>query len=122
MAAEEDDPMQLHTQAVNITTNIKVEVYFTLLALSVTNVATWKFHVDDSGRGRYGMVLGQDLLTELGLNLKFSEHVIEADDGTFKGSTTPMVDLGTYIFKYLNTGKITPEESFANAYVVEVYE
>ena len=33
-----------------------------------------------------------------------------------------MVDLGTYIFKYLNTGKITPEESFTNAYVEEVYE
>ena len=33
-----------------------------------------------------------------------------------------MVNLGTYIFKYLNTGKITPEESFTNAYVKEVYE
>ena len=33
-----------------------------------------------------------------------------------------MVDLGTYIFKGLNTGKITPEESFTNAYVKELYE
>ena len=33
-----------------------------------------------------------------------------------------MVDLGTYIFKDLNTGKITPEESFTNSYVEEVYE
>ena len=33
-----------------------------------------------------------------------------------------MVELGTYIFKDLNTGKITPEESFTNAYVEEVYE
>ena len=33
-----------------------------------------------------------------------------------------MVDLGTYIFKYLNTGKVTPEESFTNAYVEEVYD
>ena len=33
-----------------------------------------------------------------------------------------MDDLGTYIFKDLNTGKITPEESFTNAYVKEVYE
>ena len=32
-----------------------------------------------------------------------------------------MVDLGTYIFKYLNTGKNTPEESFTNAYTEEVY-
>ena len=33
-----------------------------------------------------------------------------------------MVDLGTYIFKYLNTGKIKPEELFTNDYVEEVYE
>ena len=70
---------------------------------------TWKCHVDDSTKGRYDMILGQYLLTELGLNLKFSDHAIEADDGTFIGSTTPMVDLGTYEFKILNTGKITPE-------------
>ena len=46
-----------------------------------------------------------------------SEQVIEADDGTFKGSTTPMVDLDTYVFADLNTGNITPKESFNNAYV-----
>ena len=33
-----------------------------------------------------------------------------------------MVDLGTYIFKDLNTGKITTEEQFTNSYVEEVYE
>ena len=32
-----------------------------------------------------------------------------------------MVDLGAYIFKDLNTGKIKPEESFTNADVKEVY-
>ena len=76
--------------------------------------------MDDSAKGRNDMILGQDILAELLLNLKFFEHFIEANDGPFKGSTPPMVDLSTYIFKYLNTGKITPEESFANAYVGEV--
>ena len=71
---------------------------------------TWEYHVDDSAKGGYDVILGRDLLTELGLNLKLSEHVIEAEDGTFKGYTTPMVDLGTYTFKYLITEKITPEE------------
>ena len=50
-----------------------------------------------STKGGYDMIIGRHLLTELG---------IEADDGPFKGSTTPMVDLGTYIFKYSNTGKL----------------
>ena len=68
------------------------------------------------------MILGIYLLTELGLNLKFSDHVIEADDGTFKGSTSPMIDLGTYEFKDLNIGNITTKESFTNAYAEEIYE
>ena len=33
-----------------------------------------------------------------------------------------MVDLGKYALKDLNTSKITPEESFTNAYTKEVYE
>ena len=87
----------------------KVKWDFTLPALSLTDVVMWNCHVDDSDKGRYGMILGWYLLTELVLYLKLSEHVIEADDGPFKMSTTPMVDLGTYIFKILNTEKITPE-------------
>ena len=33
-----------------------------------------------------------------------------------------MAILGMYIFKDLNTGKITPEESFNDYYIQEVYE
>ena len=69
--------------------------------LSATNAVTWKFHVDESTKGLYDILLGQYILTELGLNLKFSEHVKEADDVHFKGIIAPMVHLGTYIFKIL---------------------
>ena len=65
LSPEEYSPMQWHTQAGNITTNIKVQVDFTLTALSATNIATWDFHVDDFAKGRYDMILGQYLLTEL---------------------------------------------------------
>ena len=54
--------IQWHTQARNITTNIKFEVDFTLPALSVANTAFWKCHVDDSAKGRYDMILGRYLL------------------------------------------------------------
>ena len=69
----------------------------------------WNCHGDDSAKGRNNTILGWDILTELGLNLKFYERVIEADYGPFNGSTPSMVGLGTYIFKYLNTEKIKPE-------------
>ena len=116
---KKDYVMQWHTQSSNITNNHKVEVVLTLLAFSAKNVVMWEFHVDDSAKGRCSMILWRDLLTELGLHLKFSDHVIESDYGPFKGYITTMVDLVTYEFKYLNTGKITPEELFTNAYVEE---
>ena len=56
------------------------------------------------------------------MNLKLSEHAIEADYEHLKGSKTPILHLGTYIFKDLNTGKITPDYFFTNDYVKEVYK
>ena len=73
---------QWKTQAENFTTDLKVKLDFTLHSLITTNDVMWKCNVDDSANKRYDMILGRDILTELGLNLKFSEHVIEADDGT----------------------------------------
>ena len=70
---------------------------------------TWNYCVDDSTKVRYYMVLGRDILTALLLHPKFSYQVMEADGGPLKGYTAPMVNLGTYGFKYLNTGNITPE-------------
>ena len=88
--------MQWHMQVGNITNNLKFEVYFTSPTLSAMNVVTWKYHVYDSSKGRYDMILGKYILTELSLRLNFSYHVIEADGGPFKGSTTPMIYLDMY--------------------------
>ena len=56
----------------------------------------WNYLVYDSSKGIYNMILGRYILNALVLNLKLSDHVIESDDGTLKGSTAHMVDLGTY--------------------------
>ena len=56
------------------------------------------------------------------ITFKLSDHVVEGDGGPLKQSRAPMVDLGMNFFKYLNTGKITPEESFMNAYTEDDYE
>ena len=57
LSPENDAVIQWHTQAGNITTNLKVELDFTLLTLIATNDATWKCHMDDSAKGRYDMIL-----------------------------------------------------------------
>ena len=90
--------MQRHTQAGNITTNLKVKIYLTLPEFILMKIVTWECHVDESGKSRYYMILGRYILTALGLNIKLSDHVIEADDGPLKGSTTPMVKL--YVIVY----------------------
>ena len=60
---EKDASIQWNTKAGNITTNIKVKIYFTLPALSATNVVTWNCHVYDSAKGGYDIILVRDPLT-----------------------------------------------------------
>ena len=50
--------MQWNTQAGNITTNMKVKIDFTLPEISVAKILTWNCHMNDSAKGRYGMILG----------------------------------------------------------------
>ena len=45
------------------------------------------------------MILGRDILKALWLNIQWYDHVIEAYDGTLKGSMATIVDMGTYGFK-----------------------
>ena len=78
--------------------------------------------MDDCAKRRYNVIIVRYLLTSLGLNLEFLDHIVEADGGHLKGSTEPMFDLGAYKFKYLNTGKSTPEEYFMNSCIDEVHE
>ena len=78
--------------------------------------------MDDSAEGKYYIILGRDLLIELGLGLKCPKRNIGAGDGPLKGSTSPMIDLGTYKFKYVSTRKIRPGEYFMNNYIEELYE
>ena len=95
---------------------------FTLPKLSATKIVMWNLHMDNSSKDRYDMILGRCVLTALGLNLKLSDHFIEADYGTFKSLTLPMIDMVTHEWNCSNTGNITPEETFMNAYAEEIHE
>ena len=100
---------QLHMQADNITTNLKVKIDFTLPKSSATKIVMCKCYVDESCKRRYDMILGRYLLTSLGLNLNLSEHVIKSDGGLLKFSSAPMVDFGMNGFKDLNIGIFYPK-------------
>ena len=57
--------MQCNTQSSIITTNIKVKIYFNLPEIRATKNMTWNCHVDESAKGRYYMILGRYILTDL---------------------------------------------------------
>ena len=52
--------------------------------------------MDDSTGGWYDMILGRDILMDMGLYLKYSEQVIAGCYGSFEGCTDLMLDLSTY--------------------------
>ena len=100
-----------------------LKLEFSLSVLSVTKILTWKCHVDESTTGRYGMIIGRDLLTKLGIHLKFSTNAIECDKGPYQGCKTTMVKLYAYDFKPTNINmRIFLEYSRLNAYVNECHE
>ena len=68
------------------------------------------------------MILGRDLLTALGLDLKFSEDFIIDGEGPYKGCLSPMVDVSNYDFKSITDKTVKLEESFVNSYVNECLE
>ena len=76
-----------------------MKVDFCLPEFSTTEIATWKFQVDESTNGRYDIILGRKLLTALGLNIKFSESVIIGGEGPYEGCSTDMVYVSNYYFE-----------------------
>ena len=55
------------------------------------------------------MILGRDLLTELGLNLKFSGNVIHGGEVPYKGCSAPTVDVNNDNFNNLTAKTVKPE-------------
>ena len=66
-------PQTWITQAGTIKTNKKSKVELILPELDMTKIVTWDCHMDDSLiLGRYDMSIGRDFLSELCMNLNFS--------------------------------------------------
>ena len=72
LETKEDAVIKCHTQEINITTNIKVKIYFTFPKLIATKIVTWNCHVGDSAKVRYNVIFGRYILTVLVLNPEFS--------------------------------------------------
>ena len=83
---------------------------------------TWKCHLEESTNGIYDMILGRDLITSLGLGLKFFDNVIIGGEGPYEGCSSPMVDVNNYEFKYITDKTVKPEDYFIKSNVNECLE
>ena len=72
------------TKAGTFETNRKVECQFTLPEFHEGKEISWKMFVDETDQqlNNYDMIIGRDLLHELGIDLLFSEGVMKWDNAT----------------------------------------
>ena len=70
---------------------------------------TCKYHVDESTNSKYDMILGRDLLTALGLDLKVYDNTIIFGEGPYEGCSKPMVDISNYDLKSITNETVKPE-------------
>ena len=76
----------------------------------------------ESTNGIYNMTAGRDLLTALGLELKFSENIIFGGKGLYEGCPKPMVNIGNYDFVIVTDKTVKLQGSFINWYIGKCLE
>ena len=75
---------------------------------SSIQIITHKCHIDECTNVRYNMILGRDLLTAPGLDLKISENIIIEGKVPCEGCSTPMVYLSNYDFTSITDKTVRP--------------
>jgi hypothetical protein len=86
------------TKAGSFKTTKTCKIKFTLPAFHEHRDITWRAYVDEStsSLSRYDMIIGRDLLQELGINFLFSQELMEWDF-----ATTPMLDPQMFDDKFI---------------------
>src|SRR5687767_11045789 len=79
-----DKPSNWTTKAGSFKTTKTCKINFTLPAFHEKRNISWTAFVDESDKqsSRYDMIIGRDLLAELGINFMFKEQLMEWDNAT----------------------------------------
>ena len=88
------------TKAGNFKTNAKVKAKFIMPEFYANGDIEWTVHVDNSSRkeSNYDMIIGRDLLHELGIDLLFSQGKMQ-----WEGSSIPMRNPETMLPENIET-------------------
>ena len=84
-----DRPFNWSTKVASFRTTKTCKVSYVLPAFHESRNISWAAFVDKTNKlsSRYGMIIGRDLLDELGMNFLFSTNLMEWDN-----ASTPMLD------------------------------
>jgi len=83
LRTKKDTFMQWHTKAGTFTTTKKCKTTFILDEFYENKEIEWNLYVDSSpGPHKYDMIVGRDLLSELGITLNFSDQTVTWQDST----------------------------------------
>ena len=84
----------MKNQSIYFTTSKEVNVNSCLQEFSGTKSALWKYHMDDSNKSRYDMILGRYILMALGLDIiYFYKNIKVGSEVSYEGYTAPIFDL-----------------------------
>ena len=72
--------------------------------------------------GRYDMIIGRDILSELCITLDFSTHSITCNGGAYEGCKAPMKDVDSINFNDSSDNVFTHEELWKSEAVLESTE
>jgi hypothetical protein len=86
---KDDKPSNWSTKAGSFKTTKTCKVHFTLPAFHEKRNISWTAYVDNTDKltSRYDMIIGRDLISELGMTFRFDTLMMEWDN-----ATTPMID------------------------------
>ena len=76
LGASTENPTVWTTAAGEFETQGRIKLEFKLPKLSPTAKVQWDMHVHQENLNPYNMILGRDILTELGIDILFSKQVI----------------------------------------------
>ena len=90
-----DSPVKWKTAAGSFKTSTRCNVVFSLPELQEKRVMKSNFHVVNEQMTQYDMIIGRDLLSELGIDLEFSTNQIRWDEAVlpFRDSASTVNDV-----------------------------
>ena len=90
-----DQPSNWNTKVGSFKTTRTCEINIMLPAFHEKHIINWTAYVDETNQlsSRYDMIIGRDLISELGMSFRFNDYLMEWDNATISMQNPKIFDL-----------------------------